>query len=48
VPLVEIAAHIDALMASDAAQRLEQLITGELLRRDRGTIPGKPTIQFKR
>jgi hypothetical protein len=39
VPLEEVAAHIDALVARDAAERLEQLIAGQLLRRDRGGSP---------
>ena len=36
VPLEEVATHIDALVARDAAKRLEQFIAGQLLRRDRG------------
>jgi hypothetical protein len=45
VPLVEIAAHIDTLVARDAAKRLEQLITGQLLRRDRGDFARKPAVE---
>ena len=45
VPLEEIAADIDALVASDAAKRLEQLIAGQLLRRDRGGVARKPAVE---
>ena len=45
VPLEEVAAHIDALVARDAAERLEQLIAGQLLRRDRGGFARKPAVE---
>ena len=45
VPLEKIATHIDALMAGDAAERLEQLIAGQLLRRDRGGFARKPAVE---
>ena len=45
VALEQIASHIDALVAGDAAKRLEQLIAGELLRRDRVGIAGKPAVE---
>ena len=45
VPLEEIAAHIDALMAGNAAERFENLITGQLLRRDRVGFALKPAVE---
>src|SRR5262249_37912554 len=45
VPLEEIAADIDALVAGDAAERLEQLIAGQLLRRDRAAFARKPAVE---
>ena len=45
VPLEEVATRIDALVAGDAAKRLEQLIAGQLLRRDRGGFTRKPAVE---
>jgi hypothetical protein len=45
VPLEEIAAHVDALVAGDAAKRLEQLIAGQLLRCDRAGFTRKPAVE---
>src|SRR5262249_22345304 len=45
VPLEEVAANIDALVARDAAKRLEQLVAGQLLRRDRGGFALKPAVK---
>ena len=45
VALEQVAAHIDALVAGDAAERLEKLVAGKLLRRDRVGIPGKPAVE---
>src|SRR5262245_4498846 len=45
VALKEIASNIDALVASDAAKRLEQLIAGKLVRRDHGNFARKPGIE---
>ena len=45
VPLKQIAAHIDALMAGDAAKRFEDLISGQLLRRDRVGFARKPSVE---
>ena len=43
--LEKVAAHIDALVAGDAAKRLEQLIAGELRRRDRVGVARKPAVE---
>src|ERR1700735_5627096 len=43
--LKKIAADIHALMARDAAERLEQLVTGELFGTDGARFAGKPTIE---
>ena len=45
MPLKQIAAHIDALMATDAAERFENLIAGQLLRRDRVGFARKPAVE---
>src|SRR5581483_6667037 len=45
MPLKHIAADIDALMASDAAERLENLITGQLFRRDRVGLAYQPSVE---
>ena len=45
MPLKQIAAHIDTLMARDAAKRFENLITGQLVRRHRVGFPGKPPVE---
>src|ERR1700722_891301 len=45
VPLVHVAAHIDALMARDAAERLEQLVAGELLGGYRVSVAAEPAIK---
>src|SRR5271166_3552495 len=45
VPLKQVAADVHALVARDAAQRLEQLIAGELLRRNRAGVALKPAIE---
>ena len=41
----EVAADIDALVARDAAERFEQLIAGQLLRRDRGGVAREPAVE---
>src|SRR6202140_2476828 len=43
--LEKISADIHALMTRDAAERLEQLVTGELLGADGARFAGKPTIE---
>ena len=45
VALEQVAADIDALVAGDAAKRLEQLIAGELLGRDRRVVAFEPAIE---
>src|SRR6185503_5073459 len=45
VPLEEIATHIDALMAADAAERFEYLIAGQLQRSDRIGFARKPSVE---
>jgi hypothetical protein len=45
VPLVHVATHIDALMARDAAERLEQLVAGELLGGYRVDVAAEPSIK---
>ena len=45
MPLKQIAAHIDTLMAGDAAERFENLITGQLVRRHNVGFPGKPSVE---
>jgi hypothetical protein len=45
VPLEEVATHIDALVARDAAKRLEKLVAGKLFRRDRAGIAHKPAVE---
>src|SRR6202162_3520010 len=43
--LEKMAADIHALMTRDAAERLEQLVTGELVGTDGARFAGKPTIE---
>jgi hypothetical protein len=45
VPLVHVATHIDALMARDAAERLKQLVPGELLGGYRVDVAAEPSIK---
>src|SRR5947207_2915681 len=45
VPLEQVAADIDALVANDAAKRFEQLIPGQFIRRDRGGLTPKPAVE---
>src|SRR5882724_7962979 len=45
MPLEEVAAYVDALVARDAAKRLEQLIAGQLLRCDRAGFARKPAVE---
>ena len=45
VPLKEVASHIDALVARDAAKRLEQLITGKLLWRYHVGVTRQPAVE---
>src|SRR5580704_11247278 len=45
VPLVHVATHIDALMAGDAAERLEQLVPAELLGGYRVDVAAEPSIK---
>ena len=44
MPLEQIAAHIYALMAGNAAQRLEQPIAGQLLRCDGAEVASEPAV----
>src|SRR5262249_17849678 len=43
--LEKIATHIHTLVAGDAAKRLEQLIAGQLWRRNRGGIAREPAVE---
>src|SRR5215471_2308394 len=43
--LIEIAADIDALMAGDATERLEQAIAVSLFGGKRTVVAGKPTVE---
>ena len=45
VPLVHVATHIDALMARDAAERLKQLVPGELLGGHHVSVAFEPSIK---
>src|ERR1700730_8991805 len=45
VTLKHIAAYIDALMASYAAQRLEKLIAGQLFWRNRAGFTCQPSVE---
>jgi hypothetical protein len=45
MPLEQIAAHVYALVAGNAAQRPEQPIAGQLLRRDCAGATGEPAIE---
>ena len=45
VPLKEVSTHVNALVTRDAAERLEQLITGELFRGDCAGVADKPMIK---
>lgn len=45
MPLKQIAAHIDTLMAGDAAERFENLVAGQLVRRQGVGFPGKPSVE---
>src|SRR5258708_779587 len=43
--LEQIAADIDALVTGDEAERLEQLVAGQLVRRERGRIAAEPPVE---
>src|SRR6516162_8066301 len=45
VPLEQVAADIDALVTGDAAERLEQLIAGQLLGREGCGVAVEPTVE---
>src|SRR5215469_12732052 len=45
MPLEQIATHVYALVAGNAAQRLEQPIAGQLLRRDGAGVASEPAIE---
>ena len=45
LPLEQVAADVDALMAGDAAKRLEQPVPLDLGRRQRGSVAAEPAVE---